>query len=85
MYSTVDDLLRWDEAWRGNKILSEESKRRMMTPGLGNYGFGLVIRPGAVTVVDNNGSDARALFRILLPSQETAMVPLRLLAVAGHP
>ena len=44
LYSTVDDLLIWDQALYGDKILSEESKRKMFTPFLDNYAYGWLIR-----------------------------------------
>ncbi|MEW6336035.1 MAG: serine hydrolase [Acidobacteriota bacterium] len=40
MYSTVGDLYRWDRALYGTKLLSEQGKARMFTPGLGEYGYG---------------------------------------------
>jgi CubicO group peptidase (beta-lactamase class C family) len=43
MYSTVEDLYKWDQALYENKILSAESKSKMFTPGLSNYGYGFVI------------------------------------------
>ncbi|HEX8737563.1 MAG TPA: serine hydrolase [Pyrinomonadaceae bacterium] len=43
MYSTVEDLYKWDQALYEDKILSAESKRLMFTPGLGNYGYGIRI------------------------------------------
>lgn len=43
MYSTVEDLFKWDQALYEDKILSTESKRLMFTPGLGNYGYGIRI------------------------------------------
>ncbi|MCB1025739.1 MAG: serine hydrolase [Acidobacteria bacterium] len=43
MYSTVEDLLKWDQALYGDKILSAESKKLMFTPGLENYGYGFFI------------------------------------------
>jgi CubicO group peptidase (beta-lactamase class C family) len=43
LYSTVDDLYKWDQALYEDKIMSAESKRLMFTPGHGNYGYGLVI------------------------------------------
>jgi CubicO group peptidase (beta-lactamase class C family) len=43
MYSTVEDLLKWDQSLYEDKILSAESKRLMFTPGLGNYGYGIRI------------------------------------------
>lgn len=43
MYSTVEDLYKWDQALYGDKILSAESKKKMFTPGLENYGYGFFI------------------------------------------
>lgn len=44
MYSTVDDLFKWDRSLYGTKILSEKSKELMFKPGLSNYGYGFDIR-----------------------------------------
>ena len=44
IYSTVEDLYKWDQALYENKILSAESKKLMFTPGLSNYGYGFNIR-----------------------------------------
>lgn len=44
LYSTTHDLLRWTRALFGGRVLSADSLAAMTTPGLGNYGFGLVIR-----------------------------------------
>lgn len=43
MYSTVEDMVKWNKALYGNKILSEESKDKMFTPYLSNYGYGWFI------------------------------------------
>lgn len=43
IYSTVEDLYKWDQALYENKILSAESKTKMFTPGLSNYGYGFGI------------------------------------------
>jgi CubicO group peptidase (beta-lactamase class C family) len=40
MYSTVEDLLKWDQILYTDKILSEESKEKMFTPFLSDYGYG---------------------------------------------
>lgn len=40
MYSTVEDMVKWNEALYGKTILSEESKNKMFTPYLSNYGYG---------------------------------------------
>jgi tetratricopeptide (TPR) repeat protein len=41
MYSTVEDLLKWDQSLYEDKILSAESKKLMFTPGLASYGYGV--------------------------------------------
>ncbi len=38
--STVKDLYLWDQALYTDKILSEESKKKVYTPFLANYGYG---------------------------------------------
>ena len=43
MYSTARDLLRWDQALYGARVLADASKAQMFTPGLGNYGYGWMI------------------------------------------
>lgn len=43
IYSTVEDLFKWDQSLYEDKILSAESKKLMFTPGLGNYGYGIRI------------------------------------------
>lgn len=43
IYSTVEDLYKWDQALHEGKILSAESRKLMFTPGLSNYGYGIRI------------------------------------------
>ena len=38
--STVDDLYLWDQALYTDKLISNESKNKIFTPFLSNYGFG---------------------------------------------
>jgi len=40
MYSTVEDMFKWDQALYGSKILTDESKEKMFTPVQNNYGYG---------------------------------------------
>ncbi|MGB2628404.1 MAG: serine hydrolase [Candidatus Acidiferrum sp.] len=44
MYSTVQDMYKWDQALYTDKLLSAELKKKMFTPGLEDYGFGWVIK-----------------------------------------
>ena len=56
MYSTTADLLKWEHGLFGGKVLSEESLKRMTTPGLGDYGFGVFVKNSdGVRIVSHNG------------------------------
>jgi len=52
IYSTVEDLLKWDQSLYQDKILSADSKKLMFTPGLGNYGYGIRITDEPVGKTD---------------------------------
>ena len=43
MYSTVDDLYAWTKALIANKIITAESVKKMTTPYMDNYGYGISI------------------------------------------
>ena len=43
MYSTVEDMLKWDQALYNQQVLSRQSVDQMLTPHSGNYGYGWVI------------------------------------------
>lgn len=45
LYSTVDDLYRWEQALSTGRLLSKESHLRMITPTplLANYGYGFLL------------------------------------------
>ena len=48
LYSTAEDLYRWDQALYGDAVLPEAARTLMFTPVLGDYGYGWAIyRPGA--------------------------------------
>src|SRR5688500_12032710 len=40
LYSTVEDLYLWDRALYTEKLLKDDLKKQMFTPGLREYGFG---------------------------------------------
>ncbi len=44
LYSTTEDLLRWEHGLFGGKVLSAASLKKMMTPFKENYGCGLSIK-----------------------------------------
>lgn len=48
LYSTVDDLYKWDQALYTDKLLSAEWKQKMWTPEKENYAYGwIVVKPPA--------------------------------------
>ncbi len=52
IYSTVEDLFKWEQSLQEDKILSADSRKRMFTPGLGNYGYGIRISDQPVGKTD---------------------------------
>lgn len=56
MYSTVEDLLIWDQALNNEKLLSRKSIEKMNTQYKNNYGYGVAINMnGDRRVVYHNG------------------------------
>jgi CubicO group peptidase (beta-lactamase class C family) len=57
LYSTVDDLLKWDRALAGDLLLSKESLESMFTPVREDYAYGWrVVRVEGRTTVGHSGS-----------------------------
>ena len=48
-YSTVGDFFRFAEALQSGKLISKTSFAQMIAPGLGQYGFGMVISGDGAT------------------------------------
>jgi len=44
LYSTVDDLARWDQALSAGKLVGPESYKEMFTPERSSYAFGWFVR-----------------------------------------
>src|SRR5260370_7489447 len=67
VYSTVEDLYRWDQALYGTAVLSEASKEKMFTPFLEGYAYGWNVRtipagePEAGKKEIGHGGDGTAL------------------------
>lgn len=56
LYSTTEDLLRWEQALFGGKVLSQESLRKMTTPFKDDYAFGLVVhKVNGHTIIEHGG------------------------------
>src|SRR5439155_22733800 len=56
LYSTTEDLLRWEQGLFGGKVLSAASLQKMTTPFKNNYAFGLQVRTvNGRKVIDHGG------------------------------
>jgi len=61
LYSTVEDLYKWDQALHADKLLPGDLKQKLFTPNLENYAYGWFIRtipagePGAGQTMITHG------------------------------
>lgn len=56
LYSTTEDLLRWEQGLFGGKLLSPASLQKMTTPFKNNYAFGVGVRTeNGHKLIDHNG------------------------------
>jgi CubicO group peptidase (beta-lactamase class C family) len=62
LYSTVEDLYKWDQALYTDKLLRSDLKQKLFAPNLENYGYGWFIRPiptgepgGGQTMISHGG------------------------------
>ena len=57
LYSTTEDLLRWEQGLFGGKVLSAASLQKMTTPFKHDYGCGLFVRKvDGHNVIEHDGS-----------------------------
>jgi D-alanyl-D-alanine carboxypeptidase len=78
LYSTVDDLLKWDRALDGDKVLTAASKDKMWTPNLNDYGYGWVIptRFGERVMEHGGGINGFNTMIIRAPAKKLLVVAL---------
>jgi CubicO group peptidase (beta-lactamase class C family) len=84
LYSTVDDLFKWDRALYTDKLLSNELKTAMFTPVLQNYAFGWSVHPlklddqktEVATITHNGGINGFNTVEIRLPDTQDLVVLL---------
>jgi hypothetical protein len=57
LYSTTEDLLKWEQGLFGGKVLSAASLQKMTTPFKSNYAFGLQVDTvGGHKVIEHGGA-----------------------------
>ena len=84
LYSTVDDLYKWDRALYTDKLLSAELKTTMFTPVLQNYAFGWSVHPlklddqktEVATITHNGGINGFNTVEIRIPGTQDLVVLL---------
>src|SRR5262249_32020654 len=78
LYSTTEDLLRWEQALFGGKLLSADSLGRMTTPFKNNYAFGLVVRQvnGRKEIWHNGGINGFNTSMSYYPESRTIVIVL---------
>jgi CubicO group peptidase (beta-lactamase class C family) len=90
LYSTVDDLYKWDQALYTDSVMSAASKDQMFTPGLFDYGYGWIIKQqdGVKTIEHGGGINGFNTFltrnpdskRLIVLLNNTGAAPLQAMA-----
>jgi CubicO group peptidase (beta-lactamase class C family) len=85
-YSTTADLLRWQTALYGGKVVSAASLQKMTTRSKGDYGLGVYVRSVAGLTVFNHGGGAPAFANLsYFPGSRTSVAILGNINVSpGH-
>jgi CubicO group peptidase (beta-lactamase class C family) len=78
LYSTTGDLLTWQRALYGGRLVSKASLAKMVTPGAGGYGLGVAVSAGAGRRVYQHGGGINGFASMLAyyPETETSVVVL---------
>jgi CubicO group peptidase (beta-lactamase class C family) len=78
LYSTTEDLLRWEQGLFGGKLLSPASLEKMLTPFKNDYAFGLLVQTsdGRKVVQHNGGIEGFNTFLAYYPDDRLTVVVL---------
>jgi CubicO group peptidase (beta-lactamase class C family) len=78
LYSTTEDLLKWQRGLFGGKVMSAASLRKMTTPYKNNYAFGLVVREenGHKTISHNGGIEGFNTMLLYYPDRKVTVAVL---------
>jgi len=78
IYSTAEDLLRWEQGLFGGRLLSETSLRKMTTPFKTNYAFGLRVgsMAGRKMFFDGGSLAGFNSFLIYFPEERLTVITL---------
>jgi CubicO group peptidase (beta-lactamase class C family) len=78
LYSTTEDLLRWEQGLFGGKLISAMSLAKMTTPFKQDYGLGVVVQTagGRKVVLHGGGIDGFNTFLAYYPDQKVTVAVL---------
>jgi CubicO group peptidase (beta-lactamase class C family) len=78
LYSTSEDLLRWEQGLFGGRLLSVASLKQMTTPGLGDYGMGVGVKTadGLKVIVHGGAIEGFHSFLIYVPQHRLTVIVL---------
>jgi CubicO group peptidase (beta-lactamase class C family) len=78
LYSTTEDLLRWQQGLFGGKLLSAASLAKMTTPFKNDYGLGVAVRTasGRKMISHGGGIEGFATFLAYYPDDKVTAVAL---------
>jgi CubicO group peptidase (beta-lactamase class C family) len=78
LYSTTEDLLRWEQGLFGGKIVSAASLQKMTTPFKNDYALGVVVQTteGRTVVQHGGGIDGFNTFLAYYPADKLTVVVL---------
>jgi len=78
LYSTTEDLLRWEQGIFGGKVVSPASLKKMTTPFKGGYAFGLLIKSndGRTAIFHNGGIEGFNTAMAYYPDSMVAVIVL---------
>jgi CubicO group peptidase (beta-lactamase class C family) len=78
LYSTTEDLLRWERGLFGGKVVSAASVKKMTTPFKNNYALGVVVQTvdGRTVVQHGGGIDGFNTFLAYYPDEKLTVIVL---------
>jgi CubicO group peptidase (beta-lactamase class C family) len=78
LYSTTEDLLRWEQGLFGGKVVSAASLQKMTTPFKNDYALGVVVQTteGRTVVQHGGGIDGFNTFLAYYPADKLTVVVL---------
>jgi len=87
LYSTTEDLLKWEQGLFGGKVIQASSLERMITPYKNNYAFGLQVETAAGHKVIEHGGGIEGFNTELeyYPEDKLTVVVLRNVNAPGPP